>query len=63
MADNHIIPGRRLDPVIPLTDPRFKYVNAATTDIRATFERVRAEMAAQQEQAAPRVVRIRGAKR
>lgn len=63
MADNPSIPGRRLDPVIPLTDPRFKYINAAATDIRATFERVRAELAAQQEQAAPRVLRMRGAKR
>lgn len=29
-----------------LLDPRFKYVPAASTDIRKTFERVRREMAA-----------------
>lgn len=45
MADS--IPGRRIDPSIPLSDPRFKYVNAASTDIRKTFERIRAQQAAQ----------------
>jgi len=25
----------------PITDPRFKYTNAAQTDVRKTFERVR----------------------
>jgi len=34
-------------PAIPLTDPRFAYVPAHQSDIRKTFERVRAE----QEQA------------
>lgn len=45
MAD--AIPGRRIDPSIPLSDSRFKYVNAANTDIRKTFERIRAQQAAQ----------------
>jgi hypothetical protein len=33
-----------MKPLIPLTDPRFQYVNAASTDLRKTFARVRAEM-------------------
>lgn len=33
-----------MKPPIPLTDPRFKYVNAASTDIRETFRRIRAEL-------------------
>lgn len=39
MAD---IPGRRIEPSIHILDSRFKYVNAASTDIRKTFERIRA---------------------
>ena len=31
--------ARRVEPTIPLTDPRFKYVNAASTDIRETFRK------------------------
>lgn len=30
-------------PIGGLLDPRFKYVPAAATDIRATFARIRAE--------------------
>jgi hypothetical protein len=33
-----------MTPKIPLTDPRFVYTPAANTDLRKTFERVRAEM-------------------
>lgn len=45
MAD--ITPGRRIDPSIHILDSRFKYINAANTDVRKTFERVRAQQAAQ----------------
>ena len=31
-----------LEPRIPLTDPQFKYVNSAQTDIRETFKRFNA---------------------
>ena len=34
---------------IPITDPRFKYIPAASTDIRKTFARVRKEMRRQGE--------------
>lgn len=44
MAD---IPGRRIEPSIHILDPRFKYINAANTDVRKTFERIRAQQAAQ----------------
>lgn len=30
---------KRTDPVIPLTDPRFKYTPACSTDIRETFRK------------------------
>lgn len=30
---------KRTEPRIPLTDSRFKYVNAASTDIRETFRK------------------------
>lgn len=33
-------------PPVPITNPAFKYVPAANTDIRALFARVRAEQAA-----------------
>lgn len=36
---------KRLTPVIPITDKRFKYVPAAETDIRKTFQRARAGLA------------------
>lgn len=52
MADT--IPGRRIEPSIHILDSRFKYVNAASTDIRKTFERIRAQQAAE---AAPNKVR------
>ena len=32
-------------PTKPITDPSFRYVDAANTDIRKTFQRVRAESA------------------
>jgi hypothetical protein len=35
-----------MKPTIPLHDKRFRYVNAANTDIRETFARARKEMAA-----------------
>ena len=31
-----------LEPSIPLTNPQFKYVNSAQTDIRETFKRFNA---------------------
>lgn len=34
-----------MKPGYPLTDPRFKYVSAANTDIRKTFARVKREIA------------------
>ncbi len=34
---------RRL-PAIPITDPRFKYVPAALTDIRLTYARARQQI-------------------
>ena len=37
---------RRLDPVVPITDSRFKYTPSAQSDIRDTFRRVRAAQAA-----------------
>ena len=47
----HEIPAKsRLMPVIPITSPQFVYRGARQTDVRATFERVRAalELSAQQ---------------
>lgn len=42
--------GRQpLRPVIGILDPRFKYTPAASTDIRKTWARARAEMAAKQK--------------
>lgn len=35
--------GSRIDPTIPITDPRFRYRDSANTDIRKTFARVRWE--------------------
>lgn len=32
-----------MKPLVPLTDPRFLYVPSHKTDIRQTFERVRAQ--------------------
>jgi hypothetical protein len=32
-------------PTIPITDARFCYVPSAHTDIRKTFDRIRAELA------------------
>lgn len=52
MAD--IAAGRRIEPSIHILDARFKYTNAANTDIRKTFERIRAQQAAE---AAPNKVR------
>lgn len=45
-----------------ILDPRFKYVNSASTDIRKTFERARKAMAAPQakaEQPAPQVLPLK----
>ena len=39
-----------------ILDPKFKYVNAAATDIRKTFRRARKEMAMQKE-ATDRILR------
>lgn len=51
-----VVRGTRLDPLISIDDPRFVYVNAATTDIRKTFDRERARLAAEHALAAtPRV--------
>lgn len=38
------IPGRRLEPGRNLTDPAFRYISAANTDVKKTFARVRREM-------------------
>jgi hypothetical protein len=35
-------------PPKSILDPSFRYTNSASTDLRKTFERVRAEMAAEQ---------------
>ncbi len=32
-------------PPIPITNPAFKYVPAANTDVRATFARIKAQQA------------------
>lgn len=40
-----------------ITDPDFRYVNAANTDIRKTFARVRAEMRKAREQEAAQLTR------
>jgi hypothetical protein len=32
-------------PPVRITDPRFQYVPACATDVRKTFERIRAEQA------------------
>lgn len=32
-----------MKPPIPLYDPRFKYVNAASTDLEKTFARIKRE--------------------
>lgn len=32
-----------MKPIIPLHDPRFRYTNAASTDLRKTFARIRRE--------------------
>lgn len=40
-----------MKPAIPLTNPAFKYVNSASTDLRKTFARVRKEMAEQKREA------------
>ncbi len=45
MAD--ITAGRSIEPSIHILDRRFVYVNAANTDVRKTFERIRAQQAAQ----------------
>jgi hypothetical protein len=57
MADTPKIPGRRTDPRVHLTDPTFKYVPAAATDIRATFERIRAEASAKTGNPSVRMLR------
>ena len=44
------IPGKRIEPAIPLVDRRFVYTPAATTDIRKTFERIRAQQQASHSQ-------------
>ena len=33
--------GRTLRPTIPIHDPRFKYTDAANTDIRKRFDAIR----------------------
>jgi hypothetical protein len=40
------IPGKRTEPAIPILDRRFVYTPASATDIRKTFERVRAQQQA-----------------
>ncbi len=35
-----------MKPPIPIHDPRFRYTNAAKTDIRKTFARIRREQEA-----------------
>ena len=37
---------RKRDTRVGLLNPSFKYVNSGNTDLRATFERIRREMAA-----------------
>jgi len=43
-----------------LLDPTFKYRNAASTDVRLTFERVRREQEALRKHDSAKVVRITG---
>jgi hypothetical protein len=38
-----------MKPRLSILDPRFKYVSAAATDVRKTFERVRADPDFQRE--------------
>ena len=45
-----------------ITDPDFKYTNAASTDIRKTFARVRREQKAAAEKVPHRVIPIKVAK-
>ena len=40
-----------------ITDPDFKYVNAASTDIRRTFKRIRDEMRKERELEAAKLTR------
>lgn len=44
-----------------ITDPTFRYVNAANTDIRQTFKRIRAELAKAAEDKRAAVTPIRKA--
>ena len=42
----HIVPQpRKADTRVGLLNDSFKYVNAANTDVRKTFDRIRAELA------------------
>jgi hypothetical protein len=34
-----------MKPAKPITDPTFRYTNAASTDLRKTFARIRRELA------------------
>lgn len=52
-----------MKPRVPLTDPRFVYARAVATDIRKTFERVRAEQAAEKTNAPVRIDMARSMKK
>ena len=47
------IPGKRTEPAIPILDRRFVYTPASATDIRKTFERVRAQQQASHDHPTP----------
>ncbi len=40
-----------MKPIIPITDPQFKYTDAANTDIRKRFDRVRKELGLKNKEA------------
>lgn len=54
---HQFIAGHRADPSVSIDSPKFVYVNAASTDIRKTFDRVRARMSVARAEKQNSVVR------